>query len=78
MDDFKLETFGVVLVCHKACNYALKQVFVDASGGYMVDDCLHALHEVVGMPIVAVMNEKPYADSQCNSLIGVFEVMARA
>ena len=62
MDDFEFEGFGIVLVCHVACDDAQEEFFVDASGGDMVDDCFHALHEVVGMPIVAVMNEKPDAD----------------
>lgn len=65
MDDFEFEGFGIVLVCHVAGDDALEEFFVDASGGDMVDDCFHALHEVVGMPIVAVMNEKPHADGQC-------------
>ena len=62
MDDFEFEGFGIVLVCHVAGDDALEQVFVDASGGNMVDYCLHALHEVVGVPIIAIMHEEPDAD----------------
>ena len=69
MYDFKFEIFGVVLVCHITGDDALKQVFIDASGCYMVDDGFHALHEVVCVTIVAVMNEKPNADCNCNTLV---------
>ncbi len=44
VDNFELEVFGVVLICHIAPYDALKQVFIDASGGDMVDDCLHTLN----------------------------------
>ena len=63
MDDFEFEVFGIVLVCHVAGDYALKQIFVNASGGNVVDDCFHTLHEVVGVPVVAVMYEEPDTDS---------------
>lgn len=62
VDDFEFEGFGIIFVCHVAGDDAEEKVFVDASGSYMVDDCLHALHEVISMPIVAVMNEKPDSD----------------
>lgn len=78
MDDFEFEIFGIILVCHKAGDDALEKVFVDASGGYMVDDCLHALHEIIGVPIVAVMNENPDTYGQCHSLIGILEIMSGA
>ena len=42
----------------------------------MIDYCLHALHEVVGVPVVTIMNEKPDADGQCYSLVGVLKIMA--
>ncbi len=76
--DFEFEVFGIVLVWHVADDDALKQIFVDASGGYVIDDSLHTLHEVVGVPVVAVMNEEPYSDCQCLTLVGVLEVMAGA
>ncbi len=78
VDDFEFEVFGIVLVCHIAVYDALKQIFVDASGCYVIDDSLHTLHEVVGVPVVAVMNEKTYSDCQCHTLVGVLEVMTGA
>lgn len=78
MYDVKFEVFGVVFVCHVAGDDALKQVFVNASGGNVVYDCLHALHETVGVPVVTVMYKKPDADCQCHALVGVLEIMARA
>lgn len=78
MDDVELEGFGVILVRHVTGDDALEQVFVNASGGNVVNDCLHALHKVVGVPIVAVMHEKPYTDCQCHSLVRVFEIMPSA
>lgn len=62
VDDFEFEGFGIILVCHEAGDYALEQVFADASGGYMVDDCFHALHEAISVPVVAVMHKKPDTD----------------
>lgn len=78
MDDFEFEVFGIVLVCHEADDDAMEKFFVNAAGGDMIDDCLHALHEVVGMPIVAVMNEEPDAYGQCNPFVGILEVMSGA
>ena len=78
MDNFEFEAFGVVFVCHKAGNDALEQVFVDASGGYMVDDCFHTLHEAIGVPIIAVMNEEPDAYGHSHSQIGILEVLTGA
>lgn len=78
MDYFKFEGFGIVLVCHVVGDDALEQVFVDASGGNMVDDGFHALHEVVGMPIIAIMHEEPYTDCQCYPFVGVLEIMTGA
>lgn len=78
MDDFEFEGFGIILVCHKAGDYALKKFFVNATGGDMVDYCLHALHEAIGMPIVTVMNEKPDPNGQCHSLVGIIEIMSGA
>ena len=69
MDNIEFEIFGIIFVCHEAGDYALEEFFVDTSGGYMVDYCLHALHEVICVPIVAVMNEKLDADCQSNPLI---------
>ena len=37
MDDFDFEGFGIVFVCHVAGYDALEQVFVDASGGNVVN-----------------------------------------
>lgn len=42
----------------------------------MVDDSLHALHEVVGVPMIAVMNENPDIDDQRHPLIGILEIMS--
>ena len=78
MDDFEFEGFGVVLVGHVAGDDALEEVFVDAPGGDVVDDCLHALHEAVGMPVVAVMHKEPYSDGQGHPFVGVLEIMAGA
>lgn len=78
MDNIEFEIFRIILVCHEAGDDTLEEFFVDASGGDMVDDCLHALHEVIGVPIVAVMNEEPDAYGQCYSLIGILEVMSGA
>jgi hypothetical protein len=77
MDDFEFEIFRIILVSHEAGDDALEEFFVDAAGGDMVDDCLHALHEIVSMPVVAVMNKKPDTYGQCYSLIGILEIMAR-
>ncbi len=63
MDDFEFEIFGIILVCNVAGDNALKQIFVNASDGNVVDDCFHTLHEFVGMTILAVMNEEPDTDS---------------
>ena len=63
MDDFEPEVFGIVLVCHVKGDNALKQIFVNASGGNVVDDCFHTLHEFVGVTILAVMYEEPDTDS---------------
>ena len=78
VDDFEFEAFGIVLVCHVAGDDALKQIFVYASGGDVVDDCFHALHEVVGVPVVAVMDKEPDPDSQCHTFVGVLEIMSGA
>lgn len=78
MDDFEFEVFGIILVCHEAGDNALEKFFVNATGGYMVDDCFHALHEAVGMPVVAIMYKKLDAHGQCYSLVGILEVMAGA
>ena len=51
---------------------------VHASGGDVIDYCFHALHEVVSMPVVTVMNEKPDTDSQCYTFVGVLEIMSGA
>ena len=59
VDYFEFEIFGIILVCHVAGNDALKQIFFNASSGNVIDDCLHTLHEVVGMPIISIMNEEP-------------------
>ena len=75
VDNFEFEVLRIVLVCHVACDDALKEVFVDASGGDVVDDCFHALHEVIGVPVVAVMNEEPNPKSQSDTFVGVFEIM---
>lgn len=63
VDDFEFQVFGIVLVCHEVRDDALKQIFVDASGGYVVDYGFHALHEAIGVPVVTVMHKKPYTDS---------------
>lgn len=78
VDDFEFEGFGIILVCHEAGENALEKSFVNASGGDMVDDCFHALHEAIGVPIIAVMNEEPDAYGQGHSLIGILEVMPGA
>ena len=78
MDDVELEGFGVILVRHVTGDDALEQVFVDASGGDMVDDCLHTPHEVVGVPIVAIMYEKPHTDGQSHTLVGILKIMTSA
>lgn len=78
VDDFEFEVFGIIFIFHEAGDNALEEFFVDATGGDMVDDCLHALHEVIGVPVVAVMNEEPDAYGQCYSLIGILEVMSGA
>ena len=78
VDDFNLEVFGVILVSHVTGDDALEQAFVNASSGNMIDDCFHALHEVVGVPIVAVMHEEPHTDCQGNSFVGVLELMPGA
>lgn len=44
----------------------------------MVDYCLHALHEAIGVPIVAVMHKEPHAYGQCNPFVGVLEIMTGA
>lgn len=44
----------------------------------MVDDGFHTLHEVVGVPVVTVMNEEPNADCECHTLVGVLEIMTGA
>ena len=41
----------------------------------MIDDCLHTLHEVVGVPIIAIMNEEPDTDSQCYTFVGILEII---
>lgn len=73
MDDFEFEALGIILVCHEASNNALEKFFVDAPGDYMVDDCFHVLHKVVGVPIIIVMNEESDTDSQCHQLIEILE-----
>lgn len=78
VDDFEFEIFGIILVCHEASDYALNKFFVDAAGGDMVDYCFHALHEAVGVPIVAVMHKKPNADCQRYPFIGILEIMSGA
>ena len=78
MNDFKFEVFGIVLICHITKYDALKQIFVDASGSDVVYNCFHALHEIVGVPVVAVMNKEPYSDCQCHTLVGILEIMAGA
>ena len=75
--NFNLEVFGIVLVCHVAGDYALKQIFVDASGSNMVNDGLHALDEVVGVPVVAIMDEEPDTDCQGDTFVRILEIMAR-
>lgn len=76
VDDFEFEVFGVVFVRHVAGDDALEEVFVDASGCYVVDD--HALHEAVSVPVVAVMDEEPDTDCQGDTFIGVLEIMSGA
>ncbi len=76
VDDFEFEVFRIVLIRHVAGDDTLEKIFVNASGCDMVDDGLHALHEAIGVPIVAVMDEEPYADSQSNTFIGVLEIMS--
>lgn len=76
VNDFEFEVFGIILVCHEAGDNALEKVLVDATGGYMVDDCFHTLHEAIGVPIVAVMNEEPDTYGQCNSFVGILEIMS--
>lgn len=78
MDNFEFEVFWIVLVCHIAGDDTLEQVFVYATGGDMVDDRFHALHEVVGVPIIAIMHEEPYTDCQGNTFVGVLEIMTCA
>ena len=78
MDDFELEGFGVILVRHVTGDDTLEQVFVDASGGDMVDDCLRTVHEVVGVTIVAMMYEKPHTDGQSHTLVGIRIIMSSA
>lgn len=78
MDDFEFEIFGIVLICHVAGDDSLEKIFIDASGGNMVDDCLHALHEIIGVPVVAVMDKKPYTDCQGNTFVRILEIMADA
>ena len=78
VDDFKFDRFGIIFVCHETGDDALEQVFVDASGGDMVDDCFHALHEAIGMPIITVMNKKPDTYGQCNPFVGILEIMSGA
>ena len=78
MDDFEFEVFGIILVCHEAGDNALEKFFVDAAGGNMVDNCLHALHEIIGVPVVAVMHKKPYTDCQGNTFVRILEIMAGA
>lgn len=78
VDDFEFEGFGIVLVCHVVGDDALEQVFVYASGGNMVDDSFHALHEVVGVPIIAVMHKELYTNRQGNSFVGILEIMTGA
>lgn len=56
----------------------LENVFVNTSGSDMIYDCLYTLHETVGVPIMAVMNEGPDAYGQCHSLIGILEIMSGA
>lgn len=46
MNDVEFEGFGVIFALHKAFDDALEQVFVNTSGGNMVDDGFHALHEI--------------------------------
>lgn len=78
VDNFELEIFGIVLVRHITCDNALEEVFVDASCCDVVDDCFHALHEVVGVPIVAVMHKEPHSDCQGNTLVGILKIVAGA
>lgn len=78
MDNLEFEVFGIVFVCHELGDDALKEFFVDAAGGDMVDNCFHALHEAIGMPIIAIMHKKPDTYGQCHSLIGILEIMASA
>lgn len=78
MNNFEFKVFWIILICHETGDDALEEFFVYPAGVDMVDDCLHALHEVIGVQIVAVMNEKPDAYGQCYSLIGILEVMSGA
>lgn len=78
VDDFEFEVFGVVFVCHVAGDDALKQIFVYASGGDVIDDGFHTLHEVVGLPVVVVMNEEPDSYCQGDTLVGILEIMTGA
>jgi len=78
VDDFEFEVFGIVFVCHVEGDDALKQIFVDASGGYMIDKCLHTLQEVASVPIMAVIKKKPGTDRQSHTFVGVLEIMTGA
>lgn len=78
MNDFEFKVFGVVLVRHVTGDDALEKVFVYTPGGDVVYNRLHTLHEVVGVPIISVMNEKPHTDCQGNTLVGILEIMAGA
>ena len=78
MYNLKFEGFRIILVCHEAGDNALEEFFVDASSGDMVDDCFHTLHEAIGVPIIAVMDEEPDAYGQSHTLIGILEIMSGA
>lgn len=76
VDYFKFEVFWLFFICHEAVDYTLEKVFVDAAGGYMVDDCFHTPHETVCMPVLAILDEEPYSDCQRHTLIGVLNIMS--
>jgi hypothetical protein len=69
MDYVEFEVFRIVLIIHEAGYNTLKQFFVYATGSYMIDNSLHALHEAVSMPIVAVIHKEPNADCKRNPFI---------
>lgn len=47
VDNFELVFFWVVFVCHVAGDNTINEIFVDASGGGVVDFRSHALHKTL-------------------------------